>query len=501
MKKKILYTLLFCFAFASCVKDTGNYNYLNSEDVLPINIVGPKDDITVVQEGQLKISPEIENMDNENRYKYIWYTTEAQTAGALPVKTVLSTTKNLDAKIMLDAGSYFLNFMVIDEKLDLYKRKQVRLEVSASDITTGWYILKDNNNETDFDYINTLGEMNANILAKKGNQLKGKAVRLSYQSGRYYHTITSSTGVVTTLANQKAFHILSTQDIRTFNAQNMILFKKYEQEFYSSPATCQPQFILSESNGGDAYLLNSGKLYSIYGMSSNIGKFGAPKVGNYSLFPVLIPINYYGDVLVFDNLSNTFYTASAAGTSINLVDNQTIDGKVLSLKNMPYKMISMFAGSADINSSTRQAFALMKSTENGSFCLAQIPYQGSSIISSFNQIDANALITQSTVMAAPSSGNFVYFALKNKAYYYMNATGLDVKEKLLVTLPDNEEITYMNHVYTKDMNILAILSSTGTNWKLYLYPIQAVGNPELESAPQKVYSGTGVARYLTYRNK
>lgn len=500
MKPIVIIINLLFFFLTSCVNDTGNYTYLSAEDVLPIDIIGLQEDLSVIQGERLQISPNIEKMDDPARYTYIWYVTEAQTAGALPIKRNIGNEKTLDVKINLDAGSYLLNFMVMDEKKDIYKRKQVKLEVRASNISTGWYVLKDQNNETDFDYIDSEGTIYADVLAKGGNQLKGKAVGMSYQSGRYYHNLVSNTGVITKLTNQKVFHVLSTEDIRTFNAQNMLLFKKYEEEFYSLPSVCNPQGVISQNTDGNVFLLNAGKLHSIYGMSPNIGKLSAAKVGEYSLFPSLIPINYFGDVLIFDILKHSFYTSSTAGTSVDFVNDQKVDTTTISLRNMPYEMINMFAGSADINNA-KQAFALMKNTEDGTYRIAQIPYNSGKIFNSFNIVPNDAMITQSKVMASPSSGNFVYFAISNKIYYYMNATGLEEKEKLIMTIPENENVYFMIHIYTKKMNVLAVLANTASNWKLYLYPIESVGNPELITQPQSVFTGSGTGRFLIYRDK
>lgn len=481
------------------MKDLGNYDYLPEEDILPVTIAGLENEIRISQGAQLQLSPILENMDDPGRYTYFWFATEAQTAGFLPVKRMLGISKELDVKITLDAGSYLLSFEVIDEKKDVYRRKRIKMEVVASDINTGWYVVKDKNNETDFDYINADGTLYPDVLAVSGNQLKGNAVGMAYQSGRYYHIIQGNAGEITQLNNQSVFHVLSTEDIRTFNAQNLSLFKTYKDEFYSLPDKCEPQCVFYPGSwwDGDVYLMNAGKLHSIYGMSYNVGKFSAAKVGDYSLFPIIFPLNFSADVLVFDTRSRTFYSSSTSGTSLDEIEDQEINGERIPLKNMPYSMVSMFTGKT--SNIQQQSFVLMKSVSDGSHRIAQVPFNGNSVFNNFNRVPDDALLLRSSVMTCASSGNFVYFAIDNTVYYYMNAVDLETKEKLLVTLPSDETVMTMKYAYVGETLVLGVLANTSTNWKLYLYPVESPGNPELKNEPIATYTGLGTGRYLMYR--
>jgi hypothetical protein len=482
------------------VKDLGNYDYLAENDVLPVDITGLDDAITIPLGSQLQLSPIIKNVENPERYTYIWFAIETQVSG-LPAKHILGTAKDLDVKILLDAGNYLLNFEVIDEKKDIYKRKQISMNIVASDINAGWYVLKDKNNETDFDYVNADGTLYPDVLAVSGNRLKGKAVCMAYQSGRYYHPVTGSMGETVVLNNQQAFHVMSDEDIRTFNARNLSLFKTYKDEFYLLPSKCELQCVFYPGSwwSGHIYIMNAGKLHAINGMSSNLGKFGAPKVGNYSLFPVILPFNYSSDVLVFDTKTHTFYASSTSGTSLNEIKDQQIGSEHVSLKNMPYSMVNMFTGKA--TNPQQQSFALMKNTSDGSYRIAQIPFSSDAVFSNFNKVPDDAMLVRSSVMACAASGNFVYFAIDNTVYYYMNAADLETKEKALVRLPSDETIMYMKYAHIGETPALAVLSNVSTNWKLYIYPIEAVGNPELKSEPSAIYTGQGTGRYLMYREE
>lgn len=414
----------------------------------------------------------------------------------MPSKKILGTSPKLNAKISLDAGSYYLNFKVIDFKKDVYKRQQIDLTVVSSSLGPGWYVLKDINDSTDFDYISNNGVMYNDILAGGNKKLPGKAICMTYQSGGYYQTIQDTSGVIT-LANQKVFHILSTRDIFTINANTLALFKTFKDEFYST-STCNPQSIFFSSMLNDLYLINNNLLYSIYGMSANIGKFGAAKVGIYSLYKNMVPYDF-GDILVFDMKSHSFYSASSSGTSLDKIsDFKDSSDSIIPLSNMNYTMLNMNSSPSG-NNGGQQGYALLKSLDSETYRIAHITYNGSQIINSFNAIPPDSKIINADVIAVPGTGNFVYFAVGSQIYYYMNAPSLDKKEVLLTTLSSNEHVTDMKHIHSANFNYLAVLSTSNQHWKLYLFPIESVGNPEITAKPDKVYEGNGNGKFLIYR--
>ena len=79
MKKIInLLLLLNCiFLLGACIDDKGNYTYQDKDEVLPIQISGLENAITIPQGNVLKLSPVVEN-DDPSRYTYSWFVMEAQ---------------------------------------------------------------------------------------------------------------------------------------------------------------------------------------------------------------------------------------------------------------------------------------------------------------------------------------------------------------------------------------------------------------------------------------
>lgn len=496
--KKITYIIGWClFMLFSCVDNDANLNYISEEEALPVQIGEMKLKLEAVQGERFRLAPEVLNAE-EGRYEYSW-SILSQNSASSPVKTLLATTKELDVKITLPAGDYYLYFEVKDRKKDIYRIKRSSLTILASAMGKGWYVLKDKNNETDFDYINAEGKITADVLAMSSKPLKGTAKWMAYQGKRYTHTIPGSTGGITTLTNQQVFHILSSEDIRTVNANTLEVFKTLEEEFYSPLATCKPEFVWSEDGSGNTYLINSSRLYSITDLMPSIGKFGAARVGDYSLFPYCMTYNHAVGGLVFDTKTCTFFTTTPAASTLTELSDQSLDGEMISMQKMPFTMQAFSASRTD-HATSKQGFAILKSTEDDSYRIAEFLYGGNTLLKGFNELDANSLLLRSSAMACASTGRFIYFALDNKLYYYMNAPGLAEKEHVLVTLPAGETVVSMQHMNaTRETNVMAVLANTSTHWKLYIYEVQAPGNPELETSPIATYTGEGTGRLIICR--
>lgn len=493
----------------SCIDDKGNYDYVDGASVFPPAIVGLPADTTIQQGSELTLTAgkhfSVKN-DDPSRYSYEWSVTEATTAGFLPTRTYIGKEENLIYTMKLAPGEWTLTLQVWDRQLDIYDKAQMHLNVVASPLDKGWYVLKDQDGYTDIDYITTDGKMYADVLAPADNKVKGTAVKIVYQGGRYYHVQKNADGTSTTLSNQKALHILTTEDIATFNAKDLQLFKTFSDQFYTAPAQRMPQDIdVPSSIGGDLYLLNAGRMYSIYGMSSNIGKFGGAKVGDLDIYPCMI--NNANAELVFDRKSHSFLTGSSYGETFTPLDTPAPDASTpASLSNMPYDMVKMCAGQGG-NYSEDYGFALMKGTADGKYYLAHLRYDydgqyASYPIMTWLEVPAGSGLLDCDCMACPASGEFAYYSIGNKLYTYTNASGISERDHLQLTLPEGEKITYMSNfrsTYGSIYNYLAVLSSTATGWTLRVYEPEGIDIEEIKQEPVATYSGTGNGRYVMYR--
>jgi hypothetical protein len=504
----IVFSLLTGLFLTSCVTDYGNYEYQEPDVVLPVSISGIKD-TSIIKGGYLVLEPDVTIAGDQSNYTYSWYVMPATVAGTIPTKTVLSNTKNLNKQITLAVGSYLLNFAVIDSVRDIYVRNEVTLTVKATEVGSGWFVLKDIDNETDFDYINSNGDIYPDVLLTlaepAGNRLTGKAIKIEYQSGRYFHQVTDENGKLTTLTNKKVYHILSDEDIKVFNAETLELFKNQQDVFYT-PTVCRPQNIVY-TRSSNLFLINDSKALAIYGMMANFGKL-SPKVGFYSFHKDLLTDYSYGNAMGFDMDNRTFYHAEAFSPDLSLfrtgqISTTNMDATLLNLLSAP--------GTGFLYFSNPKMFAVMKNVDKEEYYLATLNYRGSNAYPiavsesdpdrvAFDTIPAGSKFPTAPVKTAPFSGNFVYFAEGNKLSVYRNAPGLAVRESLLKEFPEDETISYIAHIYkTGSFNCLAVLTNGGAGWKLYVFNVIGLGNPEFEDTPVFVRQGTGNARFVMYR--
>ena len=493
------------FCLAACVEDEGNYDYMDKQDVLPIEITGLDKSITAKQGETLRLSPTVVN-DDGSSYSYQWFVTEAITAGALPKRYYISEEKDLNYDVKLEPNSYLMNFMVTDKKRGIYKRYEINLTVTASPTDKGWYVLKNEGDETDFDYIAGDGTHYRDLLLAGGQRVKGNAVDMAYQDGRYYHLVYDEQGNAKTLVNQSVFYILTDKDSRTYNSKTLSLFKTFNDMFYESPSVCNPQCVLY-ANAGNIFFINDNRLYYIYGMTANIGKF-APKVGLNTFYPQIIPHGAQ-ETLVFDTKEHTFYKATTMNGTVSAIgETKTDNGETVSFTNMPYSMLCI--GENGAWGTFGYSYCLMRHDETGDGALVRIYNRTGTNITSFKRVDKTSKLMETSMIAPSYIADFLYFAIGNKVYSYENAEGLEDKEKLLLEYPAGEEVAWIKHCYGKsanalnnylETNSLSVLTNTASGWKLYMYDLIGESNPEINPTPAVVYEGTGIARKLLFRYK
>lgn len=501
MKKIInLLLLLNCiFLLGACIDDKGNYTYQDKDEVLPIQISGLENAITIPQGNVLKLSPVVEN-DDPSRYTYSWFVMEAQTAGSLPKRVDIADTKNLEYTVSLSPATWLLNFEVFDEKRDIFRRKEIKLTVSASPVDLGWYVLKDENGETDFDYINPDGEVYRDLLYLAGNRPKGIARNMAYQRSTYTHEYESD-GTVITLSNQAVFFIATDQDMCTYNARSLDLFKSFEDQFYAAPETIDPGRVY-HSNSGNDYFINDGKMYTVSGSSRNIGKFSAAKIAPNPLYPYFLP-GRSDESVVFDVVDHTFYRVSVSTGVLTPVGEVTFsENNTVSFTNMPYSVTAIGENTYIYYGFS---YAVMKNEETGEGALARYSADSYKFVS-FKTVPKDSKLLQSSIIGPSYTSDFLYFAIDNKVYDYQNAEGIEgSREKMILEYP-GETVAFVRHNFVSSAtsavktNSLNVLTNTEHGWKLYFYDLKGESTSELASTtPTKVYEGTGNGRFLMFR--
>lgn len=475
--------LLLTLWLGGCIDDKGNYDYLEPEDVMPVKINGLEEDYYFTLWEKRVLQPEVTGITQEEDYQYLWYLT-SKSSGSVKFDTI-SHDKNLDWQVTCNSGDYLLVFEVKDKHSGVFANKEMSLKV-ASSLAHGWYVMKDENGKTDVDLVLPDGRVEKDLLINRlGTKLDGTAVGMCYISYNYYHEIQNPNGTVTQLRT-KALIMLSSKDMKIVNADNFSLFKNWEDAFYEVPEVKQPQWC-----NNSIFLLNGGKLHSIYTASQNVGKFGMAWSGDYDFYPAAFAGNQF-----FDLNSRSFF---AAGSSFNTAPVAVAEPSSSSPVSISANKMNM-----DIVAGASR-YALLKSiAPDGKYYLAGISSSGNGTypFTSWNEVPAGSKLLESAVLGSHNTVSCVYFGRDNELCGH---TVADVAEReyKLHTFPVGEKVSYIQHVVSRNdldkFSRLVVLTNSTSGWKMYLFDFDGDTSEILPEPVREPASGEGTARYVMFR--
>lgn len=498
------------FGLSACIDDTGNYDYMAEDDLLPVTIKPLDESYEAFQGDSLVIIPEFECMDDETRYQYKWYVLQSESREL----TVLSEEKDFRKIIPLPQKEYILYFEVKDPELNVYRRATSKLFVTAN-IQNGWYVLKGIDGMTDFDYMGVDSSRVDNVMKMivGDARLQGDPLKIMYHPKSYYTESVDEEGNTVILRNQKAIHLISDRDFKTIDAATLQLFKNYEDEFYSFPAGAFP----CDINYQKEYLfyLDAGKLYTCY--IGGVGKFGMPKNKDakfdYDLHPQMI--SNRDMALVFDRKSKTFFKGTNSNEGLSYYRDETGNSLWNSLNAEVVTMLQKsspedYSGTGYV---ILKDYSKSSGTEYALLSMSISTYSTSYPVSAWNTIPQGCYLPYSTVWGAHKNSDCIYFAKGgNVLGVYVNATGLDEREEFFeirdndeVADEDGEEIVFIQNIEGRfagdkeKANYLVVAMNHAKGYKVYFFTI--VGKtPEFDIKPKYVLKGEGKAKYVMYYN-
>lgn len=510
MKNKIVWTgflsVLLCWA---CVDDTGNYTYEDPETLMPVEISGLSDTTFKILE-TVSLTPEIKGMQNESDYWFTWYSYPAGSTGTSERDT-LARTRNLTFKMEYPAGeSRILVYEIKDKKTGVHVNSKIRIQ-GISEYGKGFIVLKDENEETDIDFVFPDGSKHENILyTNLQTRLQGTAVKVVFQEAQYANETTNPDGTVTLTRNQQAWHVLSSRDMISLKPDNLSIYKRAAEEFYSAPEAIAPQDLFCHSSQNHLTLINAGKIHTISNSTQNIGKFGYSKFGYENLFPAMV--NTWSYTMAFDRTTRSFVMTSISQTDLQLYLPPKAENPLqISSSNMNADMIALLQRGLPGN---QKAWALMKSVSGPEeYYLIDIKSTDQNYpFTDYDVIPASRNLVHADVYAAHEL-NYIWFAKDNVlSYYQKNTSDADSYEttESLYPFPAGEKITWMQQIISLPWadeedayNYLLVITNSSNGWKLYRFELEQNGltanlKPNAEPA---VYSGTGFARYALWVNE
>lgn len=484
----ICYTLL--FLVCGCYDDKGNYNYISENELISVNI-NALDSMSVKAQSVLNITPKLTN-DDTSRYKYLWYTLDKNYPHT---RDTLSTQHDLSINCNLSVGSYILYFQVKDSLKNIYKSVNAPLTVTATDINTGWYVLKAEDGFTDVDYMSFSGVMKANLLADvmKTKKLRGTPVSMIYIPSNYNHAITNPDGTTTVLYNQSAYHIVTNKDMFTLNANDLTIFKGINDEFYETPSSLNLQG-LEQDSYNTQYLINNGHIHYQYG-GSGIGKFNYQMPGAQEFYPTIVcgTTDIYG----YDQKSHCVY-CTEFGSDFTLCGDRKRTTTFFS--DSTFVMLNLLPR-VDKSYSVK-CYAILKNGLNNKYYIASFGLSGQYYSSrpTFIEIPATSDLVTSRVMAAPRGASAIYYGVGNKLMMYKVAVGTN---DVLKTFDVGENLSFIKNMTGSNLdgtkfNDLVVITNTSDGYKVYRFPL--VGSAgEINATSSAVMTGTGAANFIMFR--
>ncbi|MFD2553059.1 PKD-like family lipoprotein [Sphingobacterium tabacisoli] len=315
--KNILGLLLAMIAVlvSSCHKDGNSYDYKEAES---ISVEGLEQRYNVISEHDtLRIDAMAHSTLPDADFEYVWGVFDPLVSGTLDT---IGRSRVLEYRVKLIAGNWILVHIAKNKKTGLAKLSQANIRVNTK-FTTGWYVLKDDEQNSDLDFFyaskfRNVEWMSSDIYsAVNGRKLEGKAGKLSFVHN-YKSTVEKPKP-----SNTPTLFVNTTGDIQAVYLNTLKVINTKETFFLGSP---------SHDFRGDAvfygsmseFLINNGRLYGINMMNVSKGMFGTnvmfdSKNSDYTLSPFYLPGQYS---YFFDTASSTFVTLpDASGTMFTKV--------------------------------------------------------------------------------------------------------------------------------------------------------------------------------------
>ncbi|WP_293306793.1 PKD-like family lipoprotein [Pedobacter sp. UBA5917] len=482
MKK--LYVLLMglmVLITSSCVKESENA-YI--PDLPAATVSGYEKAYTVfTHQDQLDITPAVSDERSYNYYWTVFSNNYTVGSGIIPKGDTISRSKDLHYEVLLNPGAYTLVLNLKNRITGVTQMITSALSVSTLTMT-GWYILKDDGNKTDFDFIYPTGRIDnwmANFNDGKG--LTGKSIKAVF-SGSFKNSLKSTDLYSVMIA-------ITDQDAAIFRLDNGKRVMGFDDMFFTRPDVKKPQNILQPMADNNVFLINDNKLFTL----TKGTLFASPPLSTYKISPVAaiaargIFFDDNSKSMVFSD-NGTFALPGANGALV---------------KNMNADMI-WAGGYAGLRSAALTLFR--KPTGEGLLIRMNASYgplagSGDMILGT-KVVPATHGLMSADAIGGNYDSDYIYYAKGNNIYM---TDFTSISENLQVTLPQGEVVTCIQHIkypqpaagVTTTVDFLAIASYQSGKYKVWLHKISSIGTIQQLSKPD--FEGQGKVSCLNYVEK
>lgn len=513
MKQTTIFILaiLLGINLVGCVKDLGNYDYQDPNDVAPTIISGIEPKYSALSLAQFDITPDVKG--DTSKYEYVWYAFPGTIVSSTPYDT-LGTSKKLSCVMPLSPGTYQLVFKVTNTENNTSAFHKTTLTVSSY-FSQGYYILKYQDGVTDVDLIDRNGVLNTNIIKTlNGESIPGKPIRSAYEVNQYAYYVYDFEGNRTRKNLQPAYMICTDEDLRIYHGEDIKLLKKWQDAFLEVPTIKKPQGIWATSGGWMLLNNNAPRFFTLGGAGDGVFGYEFPTDGMKISDVVGVTSS---SCMCFDENAGELVGFTSGNRSPIKSAVETASPMVLKPVGEVYftncDLICM-GTQKYASTSAGDGYAIFKNRTTGEAKFWQLNYggvqqgyiydygaRGIVIPSDFDVINGKVFAIQGYGILAtpPRLSAVIYYTKGNNIVQYYNPSN-NTEKKNMITIPSDEEIVYLEHSSDSQtkVDIFNILSNKGGNWVLRTY--NRIGStPDIDPTVINTYTGTGLAKNFIYR--
>ncbi len=480
MKNKIWIACIFLLA-SSCFEDQGNYIYSEINEVI---ISGIEELYEVEMSADtLIISPKL-TTGPTSEYEYLWITipiSEAKDKFA-PMEDVDTIGREKDLKLfLLDIfpGDFKVNYKVTDKNTGVVSQFNFKITIFSA-FNRGWYILKENNNRVDMDFVMFDGRRVDNVLkTQNGYDLEGEAKSVSFLEKGFNVNISEGEKPED---NIKTLVVCTGKDMKYIRYNNMKYYMGYEEAFFVKPEEKNPVLYVSATSG--IQVLNAGKIHTMRApnASSHDGFLSetvlGPQGSDYQMAGFLA--DGVMGAMYFDEISSSFVwvrSGNSEMTTYSKLANPKANGVFYPSGNLNCDLLYMGCKKALVESTVA---VLKEKTLEGKVKVALTnPLIMLTYFSPFTKvidIPEHMKMSHGTCFSQHRVYWHLYYAVdQNK---WMNFDIENETEMLMHSFPEGETITYITHagLYIREgYNVDKILVATekDNQYKVYFFKLES----------------------------
>ncbi len=446
--------------FTACNDDESNYVYLTNEEAgeIKFDTIGIADRYALSR--ALNIGDHIEYEPNvtykyPERLRYRWFVlkltdysyqpTQEGNALVYPPADTLSHSKKLDWVVDLEPGQYRFHLLAEDSISGMrayYRPGGNYTVVNGSGTRAGLYLLSEINGETDIEVMSS----ELMLVCEGDNNLP------RYYSELSGHTLPGKPKFIQAThagsTYKEAYLVCTDQNLYRINQVDMVIMDEWNEMFYNTPEVFNPQCAYFTNNCD--FLINDGKLHTLYTNMANDRKFSAPIAGDYDA----------AEYLMFESKSNWYPTPDAIDADQVIYDKKNN-------KFRPYFNMNSSVGSfkattgdviyADANKLPADPKVILNCGSNQTYCILEDG--GKNWLYRFNfydRVDEGSLeaegakskidlsgcqdLSNAKLFASCASGHAFYYATDNAVHSFSPSSG-ESASRLVYKCEANETVT------------------------------------------------------------